>query len=78
MGPLMFLLYIADLEVKNGGGDDESNDSKVKKVLQFVDDTKVIAGIKNEDDLIKFQEELEPIYQWSDINNMNWNNSKFK
>ena len=33
LGPLMFLLYIADLEVKNSGGNDESIDSKVKKVL---------------------------------------------
>ena len=47
-------------------------------MLKFVDNTKVIAGIKNEDYLIKFQEELEPIYQWSDKNNMSWNNSKFK
>ena len=43
-----------------------------------MDDTKVIAAANNENDYLKLKYELEPIYEWSDKNDMGWNNSKFK
>lgn len=78
MVSLMFLLYIADLQVKEDVCDDGTTNARIKKVLKFVDDTKVIAAVKKEDDFVALQEELELIYSWSETNNMGWNNSKFK
>ena len=71
LGPLMFLLYIADLQAKEVVSEGEIMEKKVKKVLKFVDDSKVIAAVKNENDFLKLQDELQPIYEWSNANNIN-------
>ena len=55
-------------------GNENASSSVIRKVLKFVDDTKVIAAVNCEDDFEKLQYELEPIYNWSEINNMGWNN----
>ena len=69
IGSLLFLIYIADL------GEDNSDTSVVKK---FVDDTKVIASIENEESVSNLQNDLEKLYIWQSSNNMEYNDSKFQ
>ena len=67
----MFLIYIWDLNV---------NDLMDPKVLvciyKYVDDTKVITKITNEDDIIETQRVLDHVYGWQVVNNMMWNRTK--
>ena len=43
----------------------------------YVDDSKVISEIKNEDDVSYFQEDMENYYEWAENNFMNFNSLKF-
>jgi hypothetical protein len=70
LGPLFFLCFIADL-----GGDLDFDSSMV---LKFVDDTKLIKGVSTPEDVEALQVDLEKLYQWQIINNMEWNGSKFQ
>ena len=47
-------------------------------MLKFVDDTKVIKGVKTEDDVEDFQTTLDKLYTWQVDNNMSFNASKFQ
>ena len=51
IGPLLFLIYIGDID-----------DEVLAKVLVYVDDSKVKDKIMNEEDVMKLQEELDKIY----------------
>ena len=53
-GPLMFLIYINDL--------DEGIDSKLVK---FADDTKLGRGVATEQEIEMLRQDLKRIYQWS-------------
>ena len=68
LGPLLFLLFIWDL------GEDVSPEEGV--VLKYVDDTKLIKGIRNEDDVAELQESLNKLYDWQVANNMAYNGKK--
>ena len=48
------------------------------KILKYIDDSKAIRGIKNEDDVEQFQEALNKLYSWQERNNMSFNASKFQ
>jgi ribonuclease P/MRP protein subunit RPP40 len=69
LGPLMFLVYICDL------GQDVTDRTDV---LKFVDDTKAIAGATTEEEVEETQEDLNLLYQWQELNNMSYNDSKFQ
>ena len=66
----MFLIFISDL----GEGIKE----KEVEVLKFVDDTKVIKGIRKEEDIKDLQRAMYEIYKWQEDNNMSFNWGKFQ
>ena len=49
----------------------------IMKVLKYVDDTKVIGKICNDNDFQNYQNTLDSVYMWQQHNNMMWNASKF-
>ena len=54
-GPILFLIYINDLE------DDISS-----KVLKFADDTKVFRKVTNVTDTQHLQDDLDKLFNWSE------------
>ena len=67
LGPLLFLIYIADIG--------ENVEAKVKV---YVDDTKAKKAIKSEDDVESLQADLDTMYTWAKENNMEFNGTKFQ
>ena len=65
LGPLLFILYANDLEL---GIDCQ--------VFKFADDTKMIIRIRNLQDNIKGQKNLDKLIGWSDRNDMQFNENK--
>ena len=55
LGPILFLIYINDLE------DDISS-----KVLKFADDTKVFRNITNDTNKQSLQDDLDKLVKWSE------------
>ena len=55
LGPILFLIYINDLE------DDISS-----KVLKFADDTKVFRKVTNDTEKQSLQDDLEKLVKWSE------------
>ena len=55
LGPILFLIYINDLE------DDISS-----KVLKFADDTKVFRKVTNYTDKQSLQDDLDKLVKWSE------------
>ena len=55
LGPILFLIYINDLE------DDISS-----KVLKFGDDTKVFRKVTNDTDKQSLQDDLDKLVKWSE------------
>ena len=68
LGPLLFLLYINDIE-------DVVNHSHVKI---FADDSKLHKLIKSLTDRLLLQEDLENVVSWASANNMELNQDKFE
>ena len=67
LGPLLFLIYINDL------------DQGLKcKVSKFADDTKVATSVRNNDGCIKIQNDLNKLTGWADKWQMNFNSKKCK
>ena len=66
LGPLFFLLFIQDLGIESSAFS-----------FLYVDDSKVMQEVKSLNDVDKFQEEMEPFYQWARNNNMRYNGGKF-
>ena len=62
MGPLIFLVFISDL------GDNIEEEEAT--TLKFVDDTKLLKGVKEEEDVENFQSVIDKIYDWQVLNNM--------
>ena len=70
LGSVLFLVYIADLQLTNPGAH--------SKLLKFVDNSKVMSRINVEEDVAKLQEDLVAIYNWAGQNHMRWNDLKFQ
>ena len=68
IGPLLFLVLLGDI-----GGDVQTC-----HVSSFADDTRVLAGIREQGDISKMQDDLDSIYRWSQTNNMKFNSEKFE
>ena len=72
LGPLLFLIYIWDLGIK-----DLMDPEVMAKVYKYVDDTKLVTRVTDHDDIGKAQNLLEHIYDWQVQNKMQWNQAKF-
>ena len=68
LGPILFLIYISDI-------DEEISDSDISC---FADDTRVLKTIKDVNDRIILQDDLNNIYTWADRNKMKFNENKFE
>ena len=69
LGPILFLIMIADIDV---------DILKKSTVSSFADDTKVSHVIKLRQDCDDLQASLQTIYEWSENNNLNFNELKFQ
>ena len=69
LGPLLFVLYINDLT--------SSVDSNVQ-ILSFADDTKLLSKISSINDQNTLQKSLNSVIEWSNVNNMKLNSTKFE
>jgi len=67
LGPLLFLIYINDLD-----------DDITSKVLKFADDTKLFRKIKQNGDYEHLQDDLDKLIKWSEKWQMLFNFSKCK
>lgn len=67
LGPLLFLIYIADIG--------ENVESKLKV---YVDDTKAKKSVKELNDVELLQNDLNKMYTWALENNMQFNGTKFQ
>jgi ribonucleases P/MRP protein subunit RPP40 len=65
LGPLLFLIYVNDLDV-----------DVFSKLLKFADDTKLGRGISSENDVKILREDLTKIFQWSIDWQMTFNTEK--
>ena len=68
LGPLIFLILIADI-------DSDTNGSVIRS---FADDTRVTNGVSSLRDMSVIQSDLDTIYDWSESNNMLFNDAKFE
>ena len=68
LGPILFLIMIADIDT----------DIIKSTVSSFADDTKVSHIINSRQDCADLQQTLDTIYQWSENNNMKFNELKFQ
>ena len=67
LGPLLFILFIWDL----GMDLREIHDPKIMvKLLKYIDDTKIIGKVSNEDEIEVFQSIMNNIYKCETENNM--------
>ena len=68
LGPLLLLIHIFDINY-------EIADSTV---TCFADDTRILLGIKDEEDTQLLQYDLHKMYKWADTNNMKFDANKFE
>ena len=68
IGPLLFLVLIADID-----------QGVIEAIVKsFADDTRVTKGISSQNDIETLQSELHKIYKWPADNNMVLNDKKFE
>ena len=67
LGPLLFLIFIKDLDV-----------NIFSPVFKFTDDTKIISTVKDSTDSTKLQADINTLYQWAGSCQMSFNISKCK
>ena len=65
LGPLLFLVYINDLDCNLSS-----------KVCKFADDTKLGNFVKNHEDYLSVQEDLDKLFVWSEVWQMKFNVEK--
>jgi ribonuclease P/MRP protein subunit RPP40 len=68
LGPLLFLIMMLDI----------TNNIKHSKLSSFADDTRLWMRVKCILDTKKLQEDLQTLYEWSDLNNKSFNSDKFE
>ena len=68
LGPLLFLINASDInyEITNS------------TVSCFADDTRILLGIKDEENRLMLQSDLHKLYKYADTNNMKFNANKFE
>ena len=68
IGPLLFLILLTDI--------DSSVD--FSSVSSFADDTRILSGIRDMDDVANLQADLDAIFTWATRNNATFNSEKFE
>ena len=68
LGPLLFLIHISDINYEIAHS----------TVSCFADDTRILLGIKVEEDTQMLQNNLHKLYKWADTNNTKFNVNKFE
>ena len=68
LGPLLFLIHIADIDYLLA----ESTASS------FADDTRIMMQITSDTDVLNFQKELDKVFMWAQSNKMTFNSKKFE
>ena len=68
MGPMLFLIYITDIDIN----------MRHCTALSFADDTRLLGAVRTEDDYTSIQEDLQTMFEWAEKNNMTFNSSKFE
>ena len=69
LGPILFLVHIADIAESLSAGTEASS---------FADDTRVVRGVKTVNDCSDLQADLGRIYEWAEHVNMHFNADKFE
>jgi len=64
LGPLLFLIFINDLDILI------QERAPGVKLYKFADDSKLGQGIQNNEDIKKFQEAIEALVEWCKLNGM--------
>ena len=59
LGPLLFLIFVNDMENGVGG-----------KLFKFADDTKLVRAIRGLGDNVAMQRDLDKLLGWVDVNNV--------
>ena len=67
MGPLLFLIMLADI----------NKDISESNLISFADDTRIYSKINDVTDCDTLQQDLNHVYDWASINNMFFNAQKF-
>jgi hypothetical protein len=68
LGPILFLIMLSDID----------KDVAHAFLSSFADDTRVGKSVQNEQDVQILQEDLCKIYEWANLNNMTFNDTKFE
>ena len=68
LGPLLFLIMMLDI----------TDEVRHSNLSSFADDTRLWMRIRNLLDTKKLQDDLDGLYRWSDMNNMDFNSDKFE
>ena len=68
LGPILFLIMLGDID----------KDVAHAFLSSFADDTRVGKSVQNEQDVQILQEDLYKIYEWANLNNMTFNDTKFE
>jgi hypothetical protein len=67
LGPLLFIIFINDID-----------QGITSKILKFADDTKLLGGVKSEEDLESLRKDLNRLYDWSEKWQVKFNLDKCK
>ena len=68
LGPLIFLIHIGDIDCCVGNS----------IIRSFDDDTRIIGKVEGYNDVANIQKDLETIYDWTQISNMAFKETKFE
>ena len=68
LGPILFLLFIGDID----------RDLQFARATSFADDTRVVMQVGDDTDAADLQGDLGTLYKWAEANNMKFNGSKFQ
>ncbi len=67
LGPLLFLILMSDISMNVNSS----------RIISFADDTRLYTAIHAEDDCDSLQKDLNVVYNWASLNNMEFNANKF-
>ena len=74
LGPILFLIFISDIGQKS---DQEIGQKSDARAFLYVDDSKIIKEISDEEGVGQFQNDIDHFYDWAGKNGMSFNETKF-